>query len=187
MNSEEWRKVPGSDVYEVSNLGRIRTVGRYVNTCYGAKRFVKPRVLNLTGGKRVYTRISKKINGTTLVHRLVAMAWIPNPEGHKVINHKNGIRNDNRVENLEWCTQQHNMAHAMEIGLSKPFINKSCEESISAKLTNDKVREIKRKLMMGVKNAEIAREYGVVKGTISEIKRGKTWVEIPWEQQGVAA
>jgi hypothetical protein len=69
------------------------------------------------GGYNVITYILKRKVYILRQHRLLAMAFIPNPLNHPHVNHRNGIKNDNRLENLEWCSAQQNMTHAFDTGL----------------------------------------------------------------------
>ncbi len=176
---EEWRDVPGLEgKYQASSLGRIRSLDRLVPTCYGAKRTVRGRVLSSRPGASGYVRIPPKVFGTQFVHRLVAMAFIPNPHGLPVINHIDGNKANNRVENLEWCTQADNLRHAHRTGLARGMDLKKGDLSIASKLTSAQVSVIKRCLKEGHRSIDIAREFGVVKGTIAEIKAGRSWGHI---------
>lgn len=107
--SIEWRAVPGYEgLYEVSSIGDVRSIRRNSTTGIILARFVD----------RNYIRYSLSKEGKTKTypgHRLVAMAFIPLIEGKKYVNHKNGIRNDNRIENLEWCTQAKNHWHKVNV------------------------------------------------------------------------
>jgi len=104
------------------------------------------------------------------VHRLIAKALIPNPENKPEVNHINGIKADNCVENLEWCTRKENIAHAIEMRLVP-------QNQIfhTAKFTAEDVRKIRRMLKSGMQGKEIAEIYDVYPATISDIKLGKTW------------
>lgn len=103
---EEWK--PSEDgVYEVSNLGNVRRVGNFENR----------KKITLKNG---YDTVMFSINGKVTckyVHRLVAEAFIPNPNNYPEINHKNHIRTDNRVENLEWCDRKQNVQDAVGMPL----------------------------------------------------------------------
>lgn len=108
---EEWKSVEGfEDRYEVSNLGRIRSLHSYGgNTC----RIMKP-------GKRSdgYLHIGLSKDGICkhfVVHRLVAMAFIPNPQNLEMINHKDENKENNCVDNLEWCTRSYNQIYSMNL------------------------------------------------------------------------
>lgn len=106
QNKEEWKEAVGTNgVYEVSNLGRIR------NKKSGHIKSVR---LDRNGYFH-FTTHTKNFN----VHRLVGLSWIPNPNNYPVLNHINGIKTDNRVENLEWCTISHNVREAYRLGLNK--------------------------------------------------------------------
>ena len=111
---EEWRTVQDYEgFYEVSNKGRVRSLDRVTFTKRG-KGFHsnrKGKVLAQNKDKDGYPRVIFSKNGvseTPSVHRLVATAFIENPKEHPVINHKNEIKDDNNVDNLEWCTISYN-------------------------------------------------------------------------------
>lgn len=113
FSMETWKSVDGyNGLYEVSSNGLVRSVLRKVwnpgRNCY---RVQYPRVLRLTVDNNGYNRVTLSKEGKIkqhLVHRLVAEAFIPNPKNLPQINHINEVTSDNRIENLEWCTNEYN-------------------------------------------------------------------------------
>ena len=123
---EVWKKVVGFEgLYEVSSMGRVRCIGRYVEKLnHGTKvnAYYTPRILEqryVPEGYLLVSLNSGKNQQSFRVHRLVAQAFIPNPDSKPFINHINGHPDDNRLENLEWCTPSENMIHAIRTGLVK--------------------------------------------------------------------
>lgn len=115
-NKEIWKPICGYEgLYEVSNLGRVRSLDRIVNYNDGRKRLFKSCVLKAAIKKNGYLIVSLHKNGehkTPLVHRLVAKAFIPNPNNLPQVNHINEIKTDNRIENLEWVTCKENLEYS---------------------------------------------------------------------------
>lgn len=116
--NEIWKPVPGYEgFYEVSSIGRVRSVDHYVNSGNGRK-LRKGRVLSQSISIHGYyfvhlSKINKQKSPT--VHRLVALAFHPNPENKICVNHKDGVRTNNHISNLEWCTHKENTRHLFDV------------------------------------------------------------------------
>lgn len=111
LEYEEWRQIKGYEgLYEISNKGRVRSISRSVPVGSSfAFRNARIRKLNKKQNGYYGLLLSKNHkNKNFLVHRLVADAFLPNPNDFPQINHKNEDKSDNRVENLEWCTEKYN-------------------------------------------------------------------------------
>ena len=136
---EQWREIPGYEgLYEVSNCGRIRK---------------GDRLKSLRSDKGGYLNVWLSKNGIQKclkVHRLVALAFIKNPEGKRTINHKDGNKQNNNVENLEWATHSENIMHANETGLRVVTEAQRKAASITGQKTCDANRP--RKPVICIKN-----------------------------------
>lgn len=178
--NEIWKSlknvVEHGENYEVSNLGKVRSINR-VN-CYGRRITSKTKkswaqrdgyhLIGISGDRK------RKIY---LLHRLVALAFLPNPENKPEVNHKNGNKSDNSVSNLEWSTRRENVQHAYDEKLIKK--KDIGENHYLSKLTDESVREIRRLYLEKVCNQrELGEMYGVRQDTISDIVRFKTWKHV---------
>lgn len=183
MNSrmeEVWKPVPEYEgLYEVSNLGRARSLPRQVLICRGESSYtikVKGKMLTLNKSKKGYFTVDlfKQVGGKTIhsgtgIHRLVAKAFIPNPEVKEQVNHKDGDKSNNTVGNLEWATCQENMDHAVATGL-----HVKGERNGPAKLTERRVRMMRKAYDNGAPISKLAELAGVCKQHCSRVvKRNK--------------
>ena len=119
---ETWKDAVGYEgIYEISSLGSLRTKeGKITRTNRHGERHWKQRILKLKSDRNGYKRVSLWIDGKNqdwLVHRLVAIAFLPNPNKYPMVNHKDGNTSNNNYENLEWCDSNHNVNHAFDNGL----------------------------------------------------------------------
>ena len=168
---EEWRPVKGFErTHSVSSEGRVKRTKQSGSVVAG--RILKPSS-NRWGYRHVSLQDGPETKKTIRLHRAVAMAFIPNPQGLREVNHINGDKNDNRVENLEWCTRGKNMAHAYRTGLRR---HPGGGANANAKLTWKNVEDIRRHHARGgVQIIDIAAHYGVDPNTISEVIHFKSW------------
>ncbi len=163
---EEWKKIKGFDDYIISNHGRVKS---FKNK---KERILKPAIVNgyyqiiLCGEEQHYKKI----------HRLVAEAFIPNIENKPQINHINGIKIDNEVGNLEWCTISENSIHSRKMGLQ---IALKGESNANSKLTEKDVMEIRKKYIpIKYSSVKLSKEYGVSSRLIRKIIKRIAWNHI---------
>jgi len=175
---EIWKDIEGfENRYQVSNMGRVKSLDRITITKNGRRLPIKGKLLRLNrSSPEGYVRVILYGPNTKpyirFVHRLVAQAFIPNPENKPEVNHKWGDKSDNRHTSLEWCTRGENVSHAIRTGLNP----QRGERNTSSKLSELQVREICNLLDNSNKTQEeIAKEYGVLKTQIHKIDIGEAW------------
>lgn len=167
--NEVWKDIEGYEgIYQVGSNGNVISLN--YNSTKNKKNLKK--VINNHGYYRLCL-FGNKIK-QVVVHRLVAQAFIPNPNNLSDVNHINGIKTDNRVENLEWCTRAENIKHAV----SKKLHNYG-EKHGMAVLTEKKVLQIRKIYSLGLKSQrKLAFEYGVSRGCITGIIKKIKWKHI---------
>ncbi len=177
---EQWRDIPGWEgFYQVSNIGNVRSLDRTIlvkkpncnkptDVRYKGKK-MKPRLQSM--GYYAVTLAKRGADHPDSIHRLVARAFIPNPENKRCVNHINCVKTDNRVENLEWCTYKENIQHSFNNG-----IHKRGNDHYRSKLNSFQVRVIRK--INDMDQNEIARIFGVGQSNICAIKVRRTWKHI---------
>lgn len=171
---EEWKNIEGYEgLYQVSSLGRIKSLPREINGTLGGSYTTPEKILSPPVYSNGYVVVKLYNDGECErygVHVLVARAFIPNTENKPIVNHKDGNKQNNHWGNLEWATQQENHTHAAENGL------KAIGERVGpSKLTTESVRVIKSLLLRGVPQRKIAEQFSVCQASIKDINRGNTW------------
>jgi hypothetical protein len=173
--NEVWKFVgTENEDYSVSNLGRIRSNHRVVMRKNGVPNTVRERILkpNLRrDGYYVFGVGGTRPQKSFTVHSAVIAAFVgPRPEGLE-INHIDGDKTNNRLDNLEYCTRAENIQHAFATGLIKP-VGLSGEDNNQARLTELQVRDIWESTKSQRKTAAV---FGVSKSTVARIKNRQTW------------
>jgi len=168
INNEKeiWKAHPDIPVIEVSSFGRVRTVDRVVPNGNGT-RLVKWRVLKQFDNGKGYLQVNIKVDGKFIkkrVNRIVAETFLPNLYNFPEVNHKNCIRDDNHVENLEWCSRSYNRQYQEKFGISN---TESQGRPLFA--VNLSTFEVSRFRSQG----EASRVLGVNKGNINKVIKGR--------------
>lgn len=171
--NEIWKPIKGfENSHEVSNMGRVRSLDRTDAMGRHIRGKVLCNVQQTSGYYSLWISFHGK-NRRYLVHRLVADAFVDNPESKPHVNHKNGIKTDNRAENLEWVTRSENIKHSYEyLGRVSPMKGNHRPATWSRKLTDAQADTIRKSPKTG---RELAAEYGVDPMTISNIRTGKLY------------
>lgn len=171
---EEWRPVVGFEgLYEVSSLGRVRSLDHISRGPRGTRRLYRGRVLS-PDGSADYCRVTLHKGAPTrlTVHKLVGMAFLPPNAARSHINHKDGNKRNNAASNLEWCTPAENTRHAWETGLSNAVRG---ERSGQAKVRECDIDTIRAARNRGVSLAQIALVFNISETAVSYIARGISW------------
>ena len=169
---EKWKDIEGYPVYQVSNLGRIRSrmkrSARGELLPKGEWFYLKP-ALTSTGYPVVDLYYAKGKKKHRMIHVLVAQAFIKNHFNKRYVNHKDGNKQNPKLDNLEWCTHKENMHHAMQV--------------LGIQFNPPRSRDLPDKTVKDIFNAkglhkEIAAKFGVDRSTVCRIKSGSAYSEV---------
>lgn len=167
---EVWKTIQNyGGLYQVSNTGKVRDL----------KNHIKPVYKNNKG----YECLSLYYNGKTYhptVHRLVAKAFIPNPNNYDQVNHKDCNKENNNVENLEWCNQRYNYDEGM-----KTFQYSKNEEHYFAKLKNSDIPIIYELYKLGFTRATVAKIFNVRPSSLEAIEKGISYRELGYNFKAI--
>lgn len=179
---EIFKTIPIFSDYEVSNFGRVRTKSRLVRYVHAKTnqehfrktehRFLKEQSNDRTGYKFYQLYLNKKMYNKT-VHILVASTFLNKPKEKDYVNHKDGNKHNNSLDNLEWCTNEYNHEHATKTGLKAKGSDVS-----GSKLNDNSVHAIKYFLSKGYSHRELAIAFLVSRSLITQINLGMTWKHI---------
>lgn len=176
-SDEKWLDVVGYEgLYSVSDKGRVYSQPRteFVNSRKGGYyRYRAGKILTPYDSTGRYPQIilcKDGVHKTGLVHRLVLTAFVPEFSELCQVNHKNGVKTDNRLDNLEWVTPSQNQKHSVEVLGNHRGTNQG-----GNKLAEEQVMSIIEELDKGETEQSLAKRFSVKRGTISSIKCGKNW------------
>ena len=184
---ECWKPIENyNNLYEISSFGNIRSLDRKItmkNKWGGCTTFIrKGKVLKNKKKSTGYNFVCLSKNNIKRyyhVHRLVAQAFIPNPNTLPQVNHKDGNKDNNNVNNLEWCTSHQNLLHASKMGLSSPKSN--IRNSKKAKLTEEKVKWLRTHYKKYDKEfgiSALSKKFNISRGHLSNVIKLKYWSDI---------
>ena len=171
LPGEEWRAIDGYPNYMVSNKIRVKDLkfNKLKNT----------KTIPVVLGERVHYKgigLSNEFGGKYFpLHRLMALAFVPNPHNKPFVNHIDSNPENNNIENLEWCTNQENIQHMVNSGRNT-YLKGSCHRL--TKWTEMDIVKMLRLSKQGVRNMDICKMYGITKDAVSRIVCNKSWKHI---------
>lgn len=164
---EIWKDIEDfNGKYQISNTNKVKS------NHFGRSIILKPS-LNTGGYNSVCLRLNNKIK-TRSLHRLTMEAFVPNPDNKPCINHIDGNKLNNSLENLEWCTYSENLKHAYDNNLKLPIESKG-EKSSQHKLKEEDVLKIRASILS---SKELGLLYNVNRTNIIAIRKRKSWTHI---------
>ena len=169
---EEWKDIFQFNGYEVSNLGKVRGKDRF---CGKRSSIVKGKELTQIPNRKGYVEVRLFLDSKStakIVHRLVANAFIPNCDNKSQVNHIDGNKLNNRIDNLEWVTNSENQLHAYSLGLQP---SRAGENNIKAKITDKDVTLLKQLYNSGKSVVEVSNIMNISLSSTRHIIYGKTW------------
>ena len=177
FETEVWKDIVGYEgLYQVSNYGRVKHLNAIVTTCSGTKttkeRVLTPHIQN--SGYLMVDLYKDNKRKNMLVHRLVAMAFVPNPNCLKVVNHKDSTRTNCHAENLEWCTMSYNHKYSYDNNNRRQYMNwKSGKDNANSKpvFANDKNGKF---VFRFDSIAEAERKTGILNNGIVQCLKGRS-------------
>jgi hypothetical protein len=170
-----WNKLDWAN-YEVSSCGKVRSMYENIERTNGRNYERKSRILKPAKDKSGYLRVAFKHNGrlaTFKVHRLVAEAFLG--KSHLEVDHVDGNKTNNCIQNLQWVTRSENIKRAFKKGLCKSLKGTG---NPSAKIDEMQALTIKTLLLAGFGPIKIARDMGISKNITKDISRNKTWTHL---------
>ena len=183
---EVWRDILGYEgFYQVSNQGNVKSLDRTVITNNRKPYIRKGKLCNQSKSNLGYMTVGFTVNNVKVnkyVHRLVAEAFITNVNNYPQVNHIDCDKTNNRINNLEWCTNSQNHIHASKHGLNKLHLHRvaySGEKNGRSLLTKEQVLEIKQKYIPFKYSAKkLSKEYNVSESCITHVLNNTSWKEI---------
>lgn len=162
---KEFVDIPGKEPFQINRLGEV-------------KNKITGRILTNNISNNGYYNTGTTVDGvykTIYIHRSLALTFIPNPQNKPQINHIDGVKTNNSLDNLEWVTSQENAEHAVKMGLRNPSKG---EDHYYQKYPEDTIHSICKDIQNGIKNSEIMKKYNVPRWIPSELRLGKKWKHI---------
>ena len=171
---EQWKDIEGFEgFYQVSNRGRVRSVTREVNGRRYRSRIMKPVL------RQGYWCVGLRkvgVGSAPAIHRLMAAAFLPNPDNNPEVIHINGVRTDNRLSNLKWGDHADAQTIAWAQGKHEGSRPVRGEDVHTAQLTEEEARRI---LLSKEKTDVLAQRYKVSLSAIKHLRRGRSWRHLP--------
>jgi hypothetical protein len=178
--NEIWKNIPAYEgMYQVSNLGRVKTVAREVKNTAKSFRKLEEKIhtpCDNGNGYKYVTLSMSRVRSNYYIHRIVAEVFLCNCFELLEVNHIDGNKANNRVDNLEWCTRSENAKHAHKSGLNHVLKG---EANPGAKLTEEIVRKVRELYDTGqYTQKKLAEDFGIGKGYIFHIVHRNKWKHV---------